>query len=737
MPQAVTILFGAAFTVLTSVALGKLLLRGLKLRFYRIEEHLFAFFAGSACLSAIMFALAAAQAAYTGVFLAVGLAAIGAAILRGAHRPEGDRLPGLSRPWKAAIAVLFGLYTVLYLANAMAPEMSPDGSAYHLGLVARYLREHGFSRLTTNMYGNLSQGVEMLFLFAFSLGRHSAAALVHFSFLVALPAAMLAYAKRFGFPPAGAVGALLFYMSPVAGIDGISAYNDVAVAAILFAVFYLVQIWDEERNPALLIPIGLLAGFAYAAKYTAFLAVPYALGFIVWRLWRERRPWLKPALVVSLCAAVMILPWMAKNWVVVQNPVSPFFNSVFPNPYVHVSFEKGYAEDMRNYTGLNSYWEIPLEVTVRGRVLCGLLGPVFLLSPLALLVFRERAGRRLLAAGVLFGLTYFANIGTRFLIPPLPYVSLALGMVLVRAKVLAPLVVIVHALLSWPSHINMYSDRYAWRLEKIFWKQALRIMPEEQWLDYKFPGYGIARMIEQHVPEGDKVLAVTQVPESYTSRDILVAYQAAFNHTMGDILWTPLIDDVQPTWHLTFRFPAQRVRKLRVVQTAEGGPDLWSVSELRVFHGDRELPREPRWRLRAHPNPWDVQMAFDNSPATRWRSWQSLFPGMFIEIDFGRAETADRVVLECSHDQYKIRLKLERQDESGQWIAIADEPEANDRAAPLGLRRAAAEELKLRGIRYLLAYDFDFGAEDFRTKASLWGITFIAERNGARLYRID
>lgn len=76
--------------------------------------------------------------------------------------------------------MVFTVYLAAYFTNAMTPERSPDGTAYHLGLVARYLREHGFRRITTNMYANLSQGVEMLYLFAFAFGRHSAAALVHF-----------------------------------------------------------------------------------------------------------------------------------------------------------------------------------------------------------------------------------------------------------------------------------------------------------------------------------------------------------------------------------------------------------------------------------------------------------------------------------------------------------------------------------------------------------------------------
>ena len=74
------------------------------------------------------------------------------------------------------------------------------GSPTILGLVARYLREHGFQPITWNIYASLSEGAEMLFLFAFAFGKHSAAAMVHFAFLVALVWQMVLYARRAGFP---------------------------------------------------------------------------------------------------------------------------------------------------------------------------------------------------------------------------------------------------------------------------------------------------------------------------------------------------------------------------------------------------------------------------------------------------------------------------------------------------------------------------------------------------------
>ncbi|MDP3000108.1 MAG: hypothetical protein Q8N47_21670, partial [Bryobacterales bacterium] len=211
MFEAGRVLFGFVFTAATCMAAGGLLLRALPLRLYRQERRLFAFVIGSACLSLLVFALAAAQLARGDVFLTTGVLLIALALWRGAHRARGDSLPPLPRFWKALFLAVFAVFGAIYFCNAMAPEISPDGSSYHLGLVGLYLNHGGLYPLETSLYANLSQAMEMLFLFAFPFGRHSAAALMHFAFLLTLPLAMLAYSRRFGFPAAGATGALLVF----------------------------------------------------------------------------------------------------------------------------------------------------------------------------------------------------------------------------------------------------------------------------------------------------------------------------------------------------------------------------------------------------------------------------------------------------------------------------------------------------------------------------------------------
>jgi hypothetical protein len=163
----------------------------------------------------------------------------------------------------------------------------------------------------------------------------------------------------------------------------------------------------------------------------------------------------------------------------------------------------------------------------------------------------------------------------------------------------------------------------------------------------------------------------------------------------------------------------------------------WSVSELRVFDNGRDLPRDPEWRLTGHPNPWDIQLAFDNSAVTRWRSWQPPEPGMYLEIDFPRNQKLDSVVVESSGDSSAAKIKLDGLAGDGKWTALAANPTESLRANRMSLRQAATAELKARGVRYLLITDDNVGANDFRSYSKLWGLKTVAEQGTARLYYIE
>lgn len=736
MIQALTAILGAALTSAACYAAGVLLIGKLGAKLTSAERTPLAFVLGAAILHLAVFAILVLHLAYWPVFVALlaGLILVAQWRSRLGNDVAEPQPPGsgtrLSKTLRLLCIFLFGAFTILYFFHALAPESSPDGSSYHLGFVAQYLRARGFEPVE-DMYAALSGGIEMVFTPAYAIGKHSAAALTHFAFLIALALTVFAYGQRLGKSWAGAAAAFLVYASPVVGIDGTSAYIDVAVAAVIFAVFYWIEIWDELRDERLLIPAGLMAGYAYAAKYTAFVIFFYAAGFVIWRS-RSFRLVLK----LSAYAFLMAGPWMLRDWVVYQNPVAPFAGEIFRDSHFHESTIQQWESYLRRYEVAN-LWSVPLEVTIRGGKTAGVIGPVFLLIPVFLLSLRFRAGRRLLAVGLILLTTYLANIGTRFLIPELPFFALALALAPGDSPGLVACLVIFHALTSWPQGVAHYAPG-AWRLPgHVLYSEALRMVPQDRYLREASPAYNLARLAEDHVPKGERFLDLAGVANAYTSREALGHYTSAFNDDLVDILNAGWLGYNQPRVLVQFSFPERMVGRIRIEQTRAPDPvEQWSVHELRFFYHGKELTRRPDWSLSAWPNPSDVQLAFDNSPATRWKTWERAGVGDHIQVDFGRPQMADEARIETSYDhiaQGEVKLWDEA---SGHWIKAGGDHRTTPLKPDPNIRRYATREIAIRGVRYLLIPDSYQGSFDLRGDPEGWGLELAAQGYGARLYHI-
>jgi hypothetical protein len=108
---------------------------------------------------------------------------------------------------------------------------------------------------------------------------------------------------------------------------------------------------------------------------------------------------------------------------------------------------------------------------------------------------------------------------------------------------------------------------------------------------------------------------------------------------------------------------------------------------------------------------------------------------MYFEIDFGDYAQVDEVRIETSRDS-PAKPEVQIYDDSGPWVTVASNPSVNTVSPAANLRYAATRELALRGVRYLLVNDNDFGAADFRDNSESWGLSEVSQGYGVRLYRV-
>ena len=239
------------------------------------------------------------------------------------------------------------------------------------------------------------------------------------------------------------------------------------------------------------------------------------------------------------------------------------------------------------------------------------------------------------------------------------------------------------------------------------------------------------------MPRGERIFATGGIADAYTSHEILVDYEGALNEQLSDILSAAWDEVARPSRAPVFRFPERALRRIRVVQTiaAPKADEQWSVHEFRIYRGGIEVPRSTQWHLRAFPNPWGVPYAFDNSEVTRWRSWETAAPGMYIDVDFAGEIRADQVRIETSADNPDLRLRLEEMN-GGKWTTIGQAPEGFSLTPEVSLRRAAAYEFQSRGVRYLFVRDEDPGAKYYEQDPASWDFTVVARSADATIYKI-
>ena len=625
-------------------------------------------------------------------------------------------------------------YGALYLINALAPELEPDARMYHLGLTAEYVRLGGFpSRV--GFYEMLPQGLEMLFVPAFAFGQHSAARLVHCAFLLATVPLIWRIGRRLGLPEAAVLAAAaLYFCAPIVGITGTSAYTDVGGVFFTLATFYVLLVWRDTRDVRYLAVAGITAGFCYAIKFpgglVAILAVVYVVAV-------ERGIHVRRLALLAGAALAVAAPWILRDVIMTGNPVAPLFNRIFPNPYFHLSMEKDLAAALGSLWGVPR-WRVPYELIV-GGTFGGTIGPVFFALPLGLLALRKQAGRLCWMAAALLALPWFWNTGARFLMPALPFLALILAMALAMAlpRPVLWVCVALQAVACWPQVFGLYHPAYTWRLERIPWRAALRIQPEREYLESVLPAYGVARLVEDNTKPGERIFSLISVPEAYTDREVLEFWHSARAEQLLDTVRVAAARNT-PIFDLRAQWAPREIWGLRV-RVPQASPVEWQIHEITLFSGENPISGGPQWDLRAWPNVWELPLAFDGNLATRWRTWEPVRAGMYVEVDFDRALALSGAVMTSPTAVSALPFAFYGRERDG-WHLLANRPVVTER--PLGnVRMSATKAIRGAGFRYILAENGSEGngalGTDMVGHELEWGLEKVAEFGPVVLFRIE
>lgn len=705
------ILGGAALTLAACLGTGRAAWR-------RAPHWTLQLAAGAALLGTVLFALLALRWAQAAVIVPLCVAA-SVPLLPAIRNSVKPRLP----EWLALPAAAYGAY---YLAHALAPEIQPDAAGYHLGLVADWARQGGMTA-RTGFYDLLPLGLETLFYPAFLIGGHSAAKLVHFGFfastvpLIAWIGRTLGADSRAAFCAGG-----LYFLTPVAGISGTSAYNDAAAAFFPLAAFGILLSAGQERR--LYFHAGLAAGFAYAVKTPGAAA---AAGALAWAAWRGGR---RAAMLCCAGAALCAGPWLARNAVLTGNPAAPLGNRVFPNDHFHAQSEENLARNLSSYGGTTPAQALH-ALAIDGTRLQGLIGPALFLLPLGLLAARTAQGRIVLAAGLLLLLPWTRNLGARFLMPSLPFLFLAAAMAL-PARLMAALLLLQAAACA-PGVVDRYAGEHAWRLRGFPWRAALRLEREEDYLRRHLYEYSFAEKAAARTG-ADGVLDLYGLPSAY----------------LPAVPLGPLSSAALDNAAIALIEAAGKPERIAVVEARLGGrfyrafrvslamdwPGMWSIQEARLEWRGREVSISPQWVLDAYPNPGDAWLALDRNPATRWRTWDDSRAGAWWQVTFTRPRPADALILHVPDAAPRPPVALHALTPSGRWEDLSARLERVS-VQRMAWRRKAVLHLYGMGIRWIAApvdeLSYAVVGRSLRDAPATWGVTPALVEKGLGLFRIE
>src|SRR5262249_27383733 len=160
-----------------------------------------------------------------------------------------------------------------------------------------------------------------------------------------------------------------------------------------------------------------------------------------------------------------------------------------------------------------------------------------------------------------------ANAGTRFLMPSMGPLALALTSVLPAPVSIA--LVAAQGVGSVRPVLNTYNLRHDWMAPPYPWRAALRWQSEDDYLTEHFFDYRTSRMVASNTPQGARICVMGPFAWAYMGREPMVFWHSSD----GTRIWNQLIF-VQLSWtnpavKTEWEWPGQKFSEARIAASPD------------------------------------------------------------------------------------------------------------------------------------------------------------------------
>lgn len=301
-------------------------------------------------------------------------------------------------PSSRLILTVIALILFLSWLQALAPAIGMDALSYHLEHPRQFLMRHRIGYVPYTRESLWAYQTEMLFTLGLGIQGATLAVLFHWAYYPLTAWGMYVLAMRLAGPRAALRAALFFMLTPVAFAQSGYAYVDLALAFYTLLSVNAFVAFSQDEAPSLALLCGLAAGAAAGTKYLG-LASAIVLAVLLAVRFRFR-----PGILARFLAGCALAGgiWYLRSWIVIGNPVYPFFRKFFGS-----GFDFDIAANVGMGSGLRSFALLLWRMTMHPMAFGGqMLGPLFLLFlPCVFLVWPRRWTREA-AFTIVFGVFY-------------------------------------------------------------------------------------------------------------------------------------------------------------------------------------------------------------------------------------------------------------------------------------------------------------------------------------------
>ena len=423
-------------------------------------------------------------------------------------------------PRVAPVAVLVCAALALPIAlQVFYPPVDWDATSYHLASSRLYLEAHRLAVATYLRYPVFPQLQEMLFTLGLGIFDDVTAQAMTFAMWIGTGLALLALGRRVGSRAAGVVALGLWAGSPTAFVFGSIAYVDVPLTFFVTLACLCWVIYASEKSGRWAGLAGLFAGAAAATKYSGLFfvaAVGLATLLVSARGGRARTLALYAALAALVC-----VPWYARNAILSGDPLFPFGGRVFPNRFWNAADLAIQMDNLHQLGGrtLADFARVWDRLAFNQGMFVGpedTFSPALWIPLPILLVARWKsfAERGLLLLALAFVVVwFFSSPSGRYLLPVLPLLCLGMGATLLslveRTRLRLPAIALA-ALLALPG------ARYAIARTRARGLPPVTLPARQAFITKRYPTYPLYLWLGS-APAGSRI---------YAWRDSQMAYYA-------------------------------------------------------------------------------------------------------------------------------------------------------------------------------------------------------------------